>query len=96
MLLLDLLAEKRISDAIAEGVFDGLPGAGKPVPEEDLSLVPESERAAYRILKNAGLIPQEIELHKEAVNVALRLATMPNGLPRSVSPTAMMPSSAAS
>lgn len=77
MLLFDLLAEKRIEQARDAGVFENLPGAGKPLPEEDLGLVPEEERVAYRILKNAGYMPPELTLHKQAVDLAMRLAAMP-------------------
>ncbi len=77
MLLFDLLAEKHIEQARDAGAFDNLPGAGKPLPEEDLSLVPEEERVAYRILKNAGYMPPELALHKQAVDLAMRLAAMP-------------------
>lgn len=74
MLLLDALAEKRIEEARDAGEFDDLPGAGQPLPEEDWAMVPEEERAAYRLLKNAGYLPPELELHREAVGLALKLA----------------------
>lgn len=75
MWILDRIAEQRIEQARDAGAFDKLPGMGQPLPEEDLSLVPEELRVAYRVLKNAGYIPPELELHKEAVAVALQLAT---------------------
>lgn len=74
MLLLDILAEKRIEEARDAGEFEGLPGAGQPLPEEDLSMVPEEDRAGYRLLKNSGFLPPELELHREAVDLALKLA----------------------
>lgn len=77
MLLFDMLAEKRIEQARDAGAFDNLPGAGKPLPEEDLCLIPEEERVAYRILKNAGYMPPELALHRQAVDLAMRLAAMP-------------------
>ncbi len=76
MLLLDLLAEQRINQAMEAGVFDHLEGAGKPLPDEDLGLVPEELRAGYRILRNAGYIPPELEMRKEAVELALQLAAL--------------------
>lgn len=75
MWLLDRIAEQRIEQARDAGAFDNLPGVGQPLPEEDLSLVPEELRVAYRVLKNAGYVPPELELHKEAVALALQLAT---------------------
>lgn len=61
MSILDLLAEQRIADAMSRGVFDDLPGAGKPLELPDLSWVPEHLRAGYLLLKNAGFVPSEVE-----------------------------------
>lgn len=55
------LAERRIAEAIARGDFDNLPGAGKPLALEDDPLVPEELRIAYRLLRNAGFLPPELE-----------------------------------
>jgi len=61
MLTIDALAEQKIREAIARGELADLPGAGKPLPREDLSMVPEHLRAGYRLLKNAGFVPPELE-----------------------------------
>jgi hypothetical protein len=58
---LDDLIESRIRDAHERGAFDDLPGAGRPLPEEDLVGVPQDLRVAYRILRNAGCVPPEID-----------------------------------
>lgn len=65
MLGLDRLVEERIQAAIARGELDRLPGAGKPLELDDDFLVPAHLRAAYRILKNAGYVPPEIETLRE-------------------------------
>lgn len=62
---LDALAERRIEDAIARGELDQLPGAGRPLVFDDDLLVPIELRAAYRILKNAGFVPPEVESRRE-------------------------------
>ena len=59
------IVEKRIQEALERGDFDNLPGKGKPMPLEDDSMIPEDLRLAYKILKNAGCLPPEIELQKE-------------------------------
>jgi len=59
------IVEERIKQAQKKGEFDNLKGAGKPLPKDDLSHVPEELRMAYRILKNADCLPPEIELKKE-------------------------------
>lgn len=63
------LVEKRIQAAMAEGAFDDLPGAGEPLALEDDALVPEDMRLAYRILKNAGYVPEELTLRREIASV---------------------------
>jgi len=65
MLTLDLLAEQHIREAQARGEFDGLPGTGAPLTLGDDALVPEELRVAYRMLKNAGYVPPELEAHCE-------------------------------
>jgi hypothetical protein len=62
---LDELVESRIRDAQRRGEFAGLPGEGRPLPDEDLSGVPDDLRVAYRILKNAGCVPLEVDALRE-------------------------------
>lgn len=49
------------------GEFANLPGAGKPLRLEDDSMIPGDLRLAYKVLKNAGCIPPELELRKEII-----------------------------
>ena len=65
MLALEFLAEKKIQEAIERGELDDLPGAGRPLELDDDALVPEDLRLAYRILKNAGYVPPEVEALNE-------------------------------
>lgn len=67
---IQIIAEQRIENAIKNGELDNLPGQGKPLPEEDLSNVPEELRMAWRILKNAGCLPQEAAERKEISRLA--------------------------
>lgn len=62
---LDLLAERKIEEALARGELADLPGAGRPLDLDDDPLVPEDVRMAYRILKNAGFVPPEVERIRE-------------------------------
>ena len=61
MLALDILAERKIAEAIARGELSGLPGEGRPLDLGEDPLVPEELRMAFRILKNAGFVPPEVE-----------------------------------
>jgi len=63
--LFQRLAEQRIQQAHEEGAFDNLPGEGKPLELEDDSMVPEELRTAYRMLKNSGHLPPELETNAE-------------------------------
>lgn len=65
MLILDVIAEKRIREAQGRGEFDDLPGTGVPLEAEDNALVPEELRAAYRILRNSGFLPPELQVYRE-------------------------------
>lgn len=68
------VAEEKIRDAIERGEFDQLPGAGKPLPEDDDAYVPEDLRISYKLLKNAGMIPEELQLRKEMMTLGDLLA----------------------
>lgn len=64
MWLLDRLAEERIEQAIARGELDDLPGRGRPLQLDDDAMVPPELRAGYRVLKNAGFLPEEVALRR--------------------------------
>lgn len=60
------LAERRIEDAMREGKFDNLPGAGKPL---ELEPMPADENArmtwwALRLLKQNDVVPDEVRWRK--------------------------------
>jgi hypothetical protein len=60
-----LIAEQRIQEAIRNGALDDLALKGQPLPQEDFSGVPEDLRMGYKILKNAGYLPEELQLRQE-------------------------------
>ena len=74
MPLLQQLAEARIRQAMEAGELDDLPGRGKPLRLDDDRLVPESLRMAYRLLKNAGYAPPEIQLRSDIADARSLLA----------------------
>ncbi|HWU83179.1 MAG TPA: DUF1992 domain-containing protein [Methylophilaceae bacterium] len=65
MLAFEAIAEQRISEAMARGEFERLPGTGQPLDLEDDRLIPDDLRMAYRILKNAGYVPPEVHTLNE-------------------------------
>jgi hypothetical protein len=62
---IDELVEQRIKAAQEKGEFDNLPGHGQHIILDDTSMVPEELRVDYRILKNAGYLPAQMQLRKE-------------------------------
>ena len=79
MSLLHNLAERRILEAIRDGALDDLTLRGQPIPREDLSGVPEELRMGYKILKNAGYLPEELQVKQEilALQDMLSVCTSP-------------------
>jgi len=71
-----IIAERRIQEAMERGEFDNLPGKGKPIELEELSAVPEELRMAYKVLKNAGCLPPEIELANDVASLRRMLLGM--------------------
>jgi hypothetical protein len=71
------IVEERIKKAQKQGLFDNLPGAGKPLELPQDQHIPEDLRLAYKILKNADCLPPEIELKKEICHTERLLAAMP-------------------
>ena len=63
--ILRKIAERKIREAMERGEFDHLPFHGQPILPEDLSALPESLRMGYKILKNAGVLPPEMQLKKD-------------------------------
>ena len=68
------VAEEKISEAMRRGEFDHLPGKGKPLPPDDMAGVPEELRLSFKLLKNAGMLPEEMQLRKEMVTLEELLA----------------------
>jgi hypothetical protein len=67
--ILAKIAEQKIREAMERGEFDNLPFHGVRVVPEDLSGVPEDLRMGYKVMKNAGVLPQEMQLKKEMVSL---------------------------
>jgi hypothetical protein len=59
------IAERRIREAMEQGAFDDLEGRGKPLDFSEDRNVPRELRTIYRILKNSGHLPPEVELLRE-------------------------------
>lgn len=69
MWLIDQLVEQQIRAAQEKGELSNLPGEGAPLQFEDESGVPSELRTAYRLLKNSGFLPPELEMRREALQL---------------------------
>ena len=74
MRALNQIAEQQIIAARARGEFDNLPGQGKPLVLDDDSAVPPDQRASFRVLKNSGYVPAELDQLKELRQLETGLA----------------------
>ena len=59
------IAEQKILKAMEERDLNSPQWKNKPLPLEDDHLVPEDLKIAYKILKNSGYLPPELEERKE-------------------------------
>jgi hypothetical protein len=75
----DKLAEQQIRKAEAEGQFDNLKGAGKPLKAEQGE---SADAAGFRIMHEAGVVPREIELRKQVEALTDKLRQTPEGAER--------------
>jgi hypothetical protein len=62
---LAFIAEQKIAQAMREKDFNSPKWKNKPLPLEDDHLIPDDLKMAYKIMKNSGYLPPEIEERKE-------------------------------
>lgn len=65
----DKIIEQRIQEAINNGEFDNLDLKGQVLDFSYLKSLPEDVRMGYTILKNSGLLPEEMQLKKEIYSI---------------------------
>lgn len=63
-----------IREAMERGEFDNLAGSGKPVDLSDYFAAPEDMRIGHKLLKDANIVPEELELLREAESLKMELA----------------------
>ena len=65
---------RHLREALASGELAGTEGFGKPLPEDaGWDATPESLRLPFKILKNAGFVPAEVELFHERATLSAAL-----------------------
>lgn len=67
------IAENRITEAFEQGEFENLPGRGQPLDLTAYFNTPGEDRMAFSILKNAGVVPSEVDLMREIEELERRV-----------------------
>ena len=74
---LSRLAERQIQKARLKGQLQGLEGEGKPLPDRPGdAFISAGDAAGFRIMAQAGVLPEEITLKKRAAAQRAHLATL--------------------
>lgn len=77
MTWLGRLIERQILKARAEGRLRGLKGEGQPLPDRSGEAhLDAGEAAAFRMMAEAGVLPEEITLKKQIAAHKARMATI--------------------
>ena len=80
---LSRLAERQIQKARLTGQLDHLKGEGKPLPERPGdALVTPGDAVGFRIMAEAGVLPEEISLKKRVAAQRAHLATLTDAAER--------------
>lgn len=67
---------RHLREALASGELAGTEGFGKPLPEDaGWDATPESLRMPFKVLKNAGFVPAEVELFHERAALSASLVS---------------------
>lgn len=80
---LSRLAERQIQKARLKGQLQGLEGEGKPLPDRpgDAHVSP-GDAIGFRIMAEAGVLPEEIELKKQVAAQRAHLASLTDAAER--------------
>lgn len=74
---LSRLAERQIQKARAKGQLQGLAGEGKPLPDRpEQAFVNPGDAVGFRIMAEAGVLPEEIILKKQVLAQRAVLAAL--------------------
>ena len=74
----DKIVEAAIKEAMERGEFDNLPGKGKRIDLTDYFDTPEDVRVAQSLLKNADMVPVEIDHLQQIAALKEKLAVTIN------------------
>lgn len=82
--------ERQIARARAKGALQGLKGEGQPLPDRPGdAFVSPGDAMGFRIMAEAGVLPEEILLKKQAAAQRAHLATLTDEAARKVAMAAL-------
>jgi hypothetical protein len=70
------IAEQRIREAMDRGLFDNSPYRGRRIELQEDESIPPELRMAFKILRDAGCLPPEVELRKDIGTLSELLDTV--------------------
>ncbi len=74
---LSRMAERQMTKARLQGQLQGLAGEGKPLPDRTGdAFVSAGDAIGFRIMAEAGVLPEEITYKKQAAALRATLATL--------------------
>ena len=77
---LSRLAERQMQKARLKGQLQGLAGEGKPLPDRSGdAFVSPGDAVGFRIMAEAGVLPEEIVLKKRIAALSAEMAALPEG-----------------
>ena len=73
---LDRIAERKIADAVEQGQFENLEGKGRPLNLDEDAMTPPHLRLGNRILRNANLLPDWVQMDVDIRKLRTECARM--------------------
>lgn len=71
---MDEVIARHLQEAAASGELSRTPGYGKPLPQDaGWDATPEEFRMPFKILKNAGFVPPEVDMFHERARLTAAL-----------------------
>ncbi len=78
MFAFEKIAQSLLKEAIERGEFDHLSNKGQPLKLDEYFAMPQEFRLGHAVLKNANVVPAEIELLAEIGQLHQQIEACPN------------------
>ncbi len=79
----DEVIAKHLQESLANGELQTAEGFGKPMPEDEgWEATPDALRMPFKILKNAGFVPPEVQMFQRRAALNAKVTAMSDGAER--------------